>query len=687
MDRLIHYINNYYKERLKSTELSEDEKEELEFLESICKTMDINGKDSILKINVKDLVIAILCGSESELTYKEIRDKVSLLNVEKIPDYDYCFIFNDYVKEFNDKGLLEEFVFLPYEHLEFDEDALKLKEAGLLDLAEKAQKIIRTMCPTDKSRIMYFRLIEDFGVPLINALVVAGAVNGLKFTAQAKDFVADNGKDISNFTLASNAGYRAIVQTRYMQIAQDEIREKEINYDITLRVTKALDCLDSIRERATEIKNLPRLREKENNSIIRKRDKVINIIKSFNLNRPIDLSKGTLDSITDERIKYLVLRTVLKHNLQFHNETINRLKEEETMTRLEKIFKKSCCTHEYLMENLSKLTRYGNIENIEKIMTLLTESGIKIYNDSYPICDILLLSTPAIVSTVNKMITSSVISQEFVKRNPEIFVKDINEEIMQETTIKEAAFDRIVNNVNLLRDNKIDAFAISKSRNSATLLQDREQLENVLRLINTYSLRYSTSNNYEFFENTNLVEIIDRFIELGLSKFIRNNPKYIGQESYTYLKRMELCRELGLPLVIDNKLSPKITDQAFRVGKNIISDEDIDGYVPNAVYRFMDDSCYKAIAESKGIPKESFIIEELEKYSISDLEYNINGIIISKQKVLRNFAILQNNSECDELSREQKIFNAMIYGSVLDDSRLKIISEVFGTPGQRLEKK
>ena len=120
---------------------------------------------------------------------------------------------------------------------------------------------------------------------------------------------------------------------------------------------------------------------------------------------------------------------------------------------------------------------------------------------------------------------------------------------------------------------------------------------------------------------------------------------------------------------------------------DIINDEDISEYVPNSVNRFLDANAYKAIYMNKGKANATSIVEELEQYSVSDLEYNINGIIISKPKVLRNFTILEQDPGCSELSRYQKIFNAIIYGSVLDEQSINMISNVFGTPGQKLAKK
>ena len=677
MDRLLSYVKHYYEDKAKKPTLSYEEQEELDLLEQIDTDVDVTKRGALSKANYHDVAIALITPLSEETIFHKVDKLVYTLDLKKLTKLEECYKIADALIDIEEAKMLPVVFNLPFEYDPNGEEIEKIKNAGVLqaviDLHETLKK---TICHTEESLKAFMdllALVPDY-YSIMDVLITICA---LKIISLDDMYYSDN---IDDDPLKPN--------TNFVGRSPGAYRDSTISPEEQERANDSFYILRGTGERIRALKDLRRERENDVKKIQRRGEKVTKYIKSLDLTKPIDMTKSTYDSITDEKIRYMVLRFILIHNAKFQDQTIERIKQEETKSRIEKIFKNSCIPYASLSDDdKDRLTRYGNIDNIEKIMTLLTESGLKIYNASYPICDILILSTPQVVSTINKMIQSNVISQEFVKRNPSIFVKEINEEVMQNASIKEASYDRIIGNVNLLRDNKIDAFAISKSKNSNALLQDREQLENILGIISTYKLKYSSSNNYELFEDTSLVQVIDRFIELGLSRFISNNPKYVSKETFKYLKRMDLCREMGIPLVIDNKLSPKVLDQAFKIGKNVINDDDIDEYVPNAVNHFLDANAYKAICTNSGKIKASANIEELEQYSVSDLEYNINGIIISKPKVLRNFAILSLDPECNELSRSQKIFNAMIYGSVLDERSLNIISNVFGSPGQMLEKK
>ena len=676
MDRLLSYVKHYYEDKAKMPTLSYEEQEELDLLEQIDNDVDITKKGALSKANYHDVAIALITPFGKETIFHKVDKIVYTLDLKKLTKLEDCYRIADALLDLEDAKVLPVVFNMPFEYDPNGEEIQKIKSAGVEDALKELHKVLKdTICHTEESLAAFMQLltlVPDY-YSIMDVLITICA---LKIISLDDMYYTNNAEDPLK------------PEKSYIGRSPGAYRDSTISYEDQDRANYSFYVLRGTGERITALKELRKKKEKDIKNIQKRGEKVTQYIKSLDLSKPIDMTQSTYNSIVDEKIRYMVLRFILIHNAKFQNQTVERLKQEETKSRIEKIFKNSCISFDSLRdEDKDRLTRYGNIDNMEKIMALLTESGLKIYNASYPICDILILSTPAIVSTINKMIKSNVISQEFVKRNPSIFVKDINEEIMESASIKEASFDRIVGNVNLLRDNKIDAFAISKSKNSNALLQDKEQLENVLSIIRTYNLKYSSSNNYELFEDTSLVEIIDRFVELGLSRFISNNPKYVSKESFKYLKRMDLCREMGIPLIVDNRLSPKVLDQVFKVGKNVINDEDISEYVPNSVNRFLDANAYKAIYMNKGKANATSIVEELEQYSVSDLEYNINGIIISKPKVLRNFTILEQDPGCSELSRSQKIFNAIIYGSVLDEQSINMISNVFGTPGQKLAKK
>ena len=667
MDRLISYINHYYQDQIKSAELTEEQQKELRFLERINYDIRLHGKDALMKMNLYDLVTALFYSTMKDVTLDEAREYANKLHLEGIGRYNLCFEIAGIMKPASDLDLVDEMARIPYDYSKNDPYYQMIKKAGLeKDLIELHKLLKSTLCPTEEAKEALFELMDIDGKYLADALIIVGATNRMRTENERREKQA--------------AGFFGFMS---------ESEEAEMDFTISLRVTKGLQTLDSLQNRINEIKRIPKQIEKDNNNINKRKEKVISIVKSFDLSKPIDINPSTFESLKDEKIKYIVIRYILLHNSKFQAQTVERIKQEENIDVLEKIFKKSCFRFDALTdEQKQNLSLYGNMDDIEKMMALFTESKFKIYDDNFPIYEILLLSKPSIVSTINKLIDTNRIAPMFAKLFPTIFIDEVEDEKLTELTgVKKGCYSALLSNIDRLKDKKINTNSLSKSVDVEALIQSEEKLTSVLNLIDRYKLNYASSSDFSLLSHPELISIADRFIELGLSKFIRNNPKYINKETFGFLNRMELCRELGMDIIVDNKLSPRIMDQYFRVGRNVISDEELKEYVPNAVNYYLDDKAYKAIATNKDMNLSEQEIKELESFSVSDYEYDINGIIISKPKVLRNMAILNSNSDCSNLTRQEKLFNSIICGSVLDEDKIRRLTSTLTETFKKLEKK
>ena len=150
----------------------------------------------------------------------------------------------------------------------------------------------------------------------------------------------------------------------------------------------------------------------------------------------------------------------------------------------------------------------------------------------------------------------------------------------------------------------------------------------------------------------------------------------------TYAKRIQICGLTKNDLNGNDTLPPVITSEQFVLAGNYISDDDLDKIIPNAYGLYADAVAFKALSEKKEVTVSPERIPELKEYE-QDYSYNIGDIIISKPKVARCLAVIEQSNLCNGLSREQKIFNAMIYGSSLDEEQLKAISNIFGDKIQK----
>lgn len=684
MEKLINYLEKYYDRKLVPTELDENEQQELDFLESFVDEFDINDQVSVLGFDPKKFLLASLLSCNDYNNFEFLKEKVYKLNNRFFTNtnYDEIARINNLIVDFglDEKlGLIRK---LSYSDIEDEENEIveELKEDGLYEKAKNLYSLLKKYTGNDEEQR---ELIFDFCNEYYSvALVVLNAIATIKSTAEALNFrkkvkvekKKNTNTNVLNFdptTLPMIASFEALSSNMEEEFSPDTFNDKESRkaFKKILDVSNVTKSYNSIMDRISFLKSLPNQRAKENNSNKRKKEKLITQLKSFDLSKPIVLSRIFVESITDERIKYFILKIILKHNLEFHLETEKELEKEKEISVLEKLFKKSCFSFNDLSEEQKKnLLFYGNISNIEKILNLFTESNIH-FNDNFPIYDILLLSKPIFVSTILKLISANYITEAFVINTPEIFVNEISEELIDKANIKEGKYDRLVDNINILDDNKFDTLNISKKEKSI-LLMDSEELRKSINLVKLYGLDYSKGNNYDLIKNKKLIIIADKYIELGLRSYLKKHPNIVSNKSNTRLNRIELCRLLGIPVLVDGKLNSKITDQEFRYGKNVIADIDILEYVPNSTNRYLNEDCYKLLLQNDDYTNYESEIELLEPYKVSESEYNIDGIIISRNKVLRNYNCLIKN---EELSKEDIIFNSVIFNSTLDDDQIETI--------------
>lgn len=659
MEQLIKYIAHYYDSKIVSTDLSIEEQEELSFLEDFLSDFDLKDLGSMINIDRAQLVTAFLAGRGEEILFSEIKMCADQLDYKKIIDFHDVFTINEYLVNSLEKESYIFFMRLPFDFDKDDENARILEDMGELDNAIELQNLLRKYFTDDeKARKAFFNLYTKYGRHFILALVSVALLNENQMKYQSYPIDEDQ---LENDSLPLNT----------FDINDTDSEWLRLHILSMLEACHLKEYFADIKKRRDTLNNLPREREKKNKSMRRKKEKITSTLLSLDESKPIALKRNFIESINEETIKYYILRRALKINMKFHESTIEELQKEERTSTLEKLFKKSCFSFDDLTDTEKvNLSIYGNISDIEKMLELFTESEIKIYHDSFPIYDVLMLSKPSIVADINKLIKAGVIDENFVLRNPSVFIQSIDENILDKVNIKDANYELFISNINLFKERKLDTKTISKFRGNI-LLGDNDRNASILDLVDLYSLDYSKSNNFSLMIDPKLISIVDRYIELGLGDYIKKHPYLINERSKFYLDRLEICKQLDIPLIIDGKLNPKVTQKEFKIGKNIIGSLDISNYIPNSVNRYADLEMFKVLLQSDSIITKFKDIPEFEKFKLNDMEYNFGGIIISRLKVLRNYTILSEMFPDDD---KKVLFNSIIFGSVLDDEQLDLIS-------------
>ena len=683
MESLIKIIENYYDRKIISEELSSDEQEELEYLKSFIKSFNINDIRSILGFDQMKYFICSLAASSEDRNFGLLKEKAEKIPKSFLNNCDYTEIgyLNNKIADFilnRNFRFLERLPFLDNYHDESLDIIKKLKEKGLLEDAIEVHKILKRYISTEEQRQFFFSIFKEHSANLLLALNSIATLNG---TAQKLNFKREDTKiPQSNDGIPS---YRPLTISTTPSFDSFDYSGK----DTKKALRKLLEACYVVRfntaiiERISFLEKLPSQRYKENSNNRRKKDKLISQIRSFDISKIIEPSRSFLESMSDEKIKYFILKEILLHNATFHQETKLDLLKESQLSSLERIFKKSCFSIDSLtLEQKDNLLTYGNISDIEKMLTILTDSDLKFTNE-FSLYDVLLLSNPHIIMTILKLRAADMISESLIMSSKEIFVEDINEELRDKTTIKEGKFNTLINNVNTLSNLGLPTDTISK-KEKELLLMDSNRLNESLRLIELYNLDY---NSYELIKDNDLISVVDRFIELGLYDYIKSHPRQISNNSLPRLDRIKLCKLLNIQIMEDGKLSSRITSKEFTIGKNTILDTDLNEFIPNSVNRYLNEECFKVLVGNKNYTDICEEIDLIKEYATSEVEYNFGGIIISRNKVLRNYKCLIDN--CSNIDNKTLLLNAIIFGSTLDDEQIDIINDIINKKAVQKELK
>lgn len=650
MEHIIKYIENHYELKCEKEELTEEEQKELDFLNKFIKDCNFKDTVSLVNINRYEYLAALLSGATKIGHIEYIKEKVNMLRLDTITNYKVMFEISSIISEMKNDDIYDLVKELP---LKFDKDneiAKKLEKLNKLESAKELNNLLRgSVVKDDESKQVFFELYDLYLTNLILIISSIAILNDNKLKV-----------NVSNDTNKQNN--RMITFNEYSKTRENCETLSDL-IKSTFDICRINRFYNDVIEKINSLKALPKEREKGNKLIRRKKEKVLSILSSLDTSKPITFSPSFLDSLGSDKIKYFIIKRATAINLKLQDETVEELNKEKLTSIIEKLFKKSCFSYEDLNEEEKiNLSTYGNLDEIEKMLNIFTESNINIYNNSFPIYDILMLSKSTIVSEITKLIEARVITEEFVLKNPSIFVEKIPIELFDKVAIKEENYNTFTANINLFKEKKYDTRLISKF-DGRILLRNNEYNNQITNLIALYELNYDNSNNYSLFINPKLIDIVDKFIELGLSEYIVKHPYVINENANTIIERLQLLKELDIPLLIDNKLNPKVFQKDFRLGKNLISDEDIKEFIPNMTDNYINNDMVNILKNNKEVFIDLEEIPGLEKYATSKFEYNFDGVIISRLKVLRNYHILKSQYEGND---DQILFDSIIFESTLN---------------------
>ena len=325
-----------------------------------------------------------------------------------------------------------------------------------------------------------------------------------------------------------------------------------------------------------------------------------------------------------------LLLEILKRNDKIYKDLKqeNDSKNITTTKEIDKIFfKYQIPINSFKKEDLSSLLSNQTLEELEEKLSILTTSSLSFLIEEPSLLEILSKTKIEILKNMSLYYNLEKIDKNFIINNIDILT-DIN------------TYQKIIENIKILQT--------SKNIPEQVLKLDTEYLKQVITLAKSYNLDLTNKEILISLTNPYIFDYIDILIELNLIDILKIDQNFLNKDIINIIKRIIISKKINIEIINNNgKLNHMI-----KTGNNFyIEEKELDNYIENNVINFISTKSLEIFTTNKRFelskpPKE---LEDFEENG----NYLINGIIISKNKVLRNLKI------CDNLEE------SILFGSIL----------------------
>lgn len=399
-----------------------------------------------------------------------------------------------------------------------------------------------------------------------------------------------------------------------------------------------------------------------NNKRIRKLEDFIFKLKYINLNNVIKIENFD-EYLFKPEIRYLFTEFALEHNLNLSEdiELQNRKYKNNEITKLELLFTKYGLNFNNLNEEeKKKIIAKNELEDIEPLLASLKYSDLFFLTEYHQeFTNLILLSTEERIKNIDCALKNKIIDKNFIIRNLEIL-------------FDEEKYNNFTKNLNLLTMAGIDLNILLKNNSEIFLLPNNTLLE-MFEILKEYEFTFDDNNNGSILIDSNLLDIIDNFIELDLYDTLKDNQKVLNSNnSKNVIKRILICNLLGINPV---NASLKLIGQVTTGNKFYLSPDKYDNYIIDSQNMYLNPVCVKALEHQPRTiisedTKNNKLIETLDEfYKRDELTYEINDIVISRNRVLRNFEVLK---EIKNISTTDLLYQSILYKMIenIEDEKL-----------------
>ena len=338
-----------------------------------------------------------------------------------------------------------------------------------------------------------------------------------------------------------------------------------------------------------------------------------------------------ISKINDEEIRLKVLQLVYEHNKDYYEKLLaeyNELSQNSTI-QYQRLLKDND------IEIDAQTIMQNSVQNVKEMITKLKSVGItspKVIGEILQVTDI---------ETFNQVISffmSSTLTSKITNITPMIFNKDSDE------------YKNLQINTKMLKEQGINPRNFEETQ--IIFISEPSLVQRNIEFIKAYSFDKSIikGKDYTFLLNENLLEVLDKMLELGLESFIEEDLSILNY--YKNINRIRVIKELNIPITSLDELKEILTTDQF-----LLADEDIMKYV---------EQINPSSIQMTDIPDEVTRLKQFE----TTRTYNVNGVILSKNRVQRNY---HESKEDEEV--ENKAMYSILHNSIMTQTEYETVKQ------------
>lgn len=342
-------------------------------------------------------------------------------------------------------------------------------------------------------------------------------------------------------------------------------------------------------------------------------------------------ARKLISKIPDEEVRLKVLQLVYEHNKEYYEQLLaeyNELSQNSTI-HYQRLLKEND------IEIDAQTIMQNSVQNVKDMIAKLKSVGI---TNAKVIGEILQITDIETFNQVISFFVNNTLTSKITDITPMLFNKDSDE------------YKNLLVNTKMLKEQGINPRNFEETQ--IIFISDPSIVQRNIEFLKAYSFDKSIIKgiDYKFLLNENLLEVLDLFIELGLESFLEEDLSILNY--YKNINRIRVMKELNIPITSLDELKEILTTDQF-----LLSDEDIMKYV---------EQIDPASIKMDDIPDE---IPRLKQFE-STRTYNINGVILSKNRVQRNYCESKDDEEI-----ENKLMYSILHTSIMTQTEYETVKQ------------